>query len=110
MLGFLAASGATCIAVSLEPPYRTCDQIVGKDIQTWPSLREGRVSPAQSMLILCMRVFVLMQAAVKTSLVDLDMCPPFALLLAYKYYEPAIRWVTRQWGRAAGRRSFVIGG
>jgi N-acetylglutamate synthase-like GNAT family acetyltransferase len=33
----------------------------------------------------------LMQAAVKSALVDLDISPPFALLLAYKYYEPAMR-------------------
>jgi hypothetical protein len=32
-----------------------------------------------------------MQAAVKSALVDLDISPPFALLLAYKYYEPAMR-------------------
>jgi GNAT superfamily N-acetyltransferase len=35
----------------------------------------------------------LMQAAVKTALVDLDVCVPFVLLLAYKYYEPAMRCV-----------------
>lgn len=34
---------------------------------------------------------LLMQAALKTALVDLDVSPPFALLLAYKYYEPAMR-------------------
>lgn len=37
---------------------------------------------------------LLMQAAVKTALVDLDISPPFLLLLAYKYYEPAMRYVT----------------
>lgn len=36
---------------------------------------------------------MLMQAAVKAALIDLDISPPFALLLAYKYYEPAIRCV-----------------
>lgn len=34
------------------------------------------------------------QAAVKTAVVDLDVAPPFALLLAYKYYEPAMRCVS----------------
>jgi hypothetical protein len=37
----------------------------------------------------------LMQAAVKAALVDLDISPSFALLLAYKYYEPAMRCVGR---------------
>jgi len=36
---------------------------------------------------------LLMQAAIKSALVDLDISPPFALLLAYKYYEPAMRCV-----------------
>jgi hypothetical protein len=56
-----------------------------------------------------MCVCVLMQAAVKTSLVDLDICPPFALLLAYKYYEPAIRWVTRSCCKLQVGGSFVVG-
>lgn len=37
---------------------------------------------------------MLMQSAMKAALVDLDISPPFALLLAYKYYEPAMRYVS----------------
>eukprot|EP00882_Tetradesmus_deserticola_P009773 GHRQ01010325.1.p1 GENE.GHRQ01010325.1~~GHRQ01010325.1.p1 ORF type:complete len:190 (+),score=44.36 GHRQ01010325.1:796-1365(+) len=39
----------------------------------------------------------LMQAAIRTSILQLDYSPAFALLLAYKYYEPAIR-LYAQWG------------
>ncbi|KAF6256301.1 hypothetical protein COO60DRAFT_1627213 [Scenedesmus sp. NREL 46B-D3] len=39
----------------------------------------------------------LMQAAIRTSILQLDYSPAFALLLAYKYYQPAIR-LYEQWG------------
>jgi hypothetical protein len=34
---------------------------------------------------------ILVQAAIRTSILQLDYSPAFALLLAYKYYEPAVR-------------------
>lgn len=39
----------------------------------------------------------LMQAAIRTSILQLDYSPAFALLLAYKHYEPAVR-LYEQWG------------
>jgi hypothetical protein len=38
-----------------------------------------------------MSIVCWLQAAIKTSILQLDYSPAFALLLAYKYYEPAVR-------------------
>eukprot|EP00879_Flechtneria_rotunda_P015117 GHRR01015797.1.p1 GENE.GHRR01015797.1~~GHRR01015797.1.p1 ORF type:complete len:206 (+),score=68.38 GHRR01015797.1:350-967(+) len=39
----------------------------------------------------------LMQAAIRAAVLELDYSPSFALLLAYKYYEPAVR-LYESWG------------